>query len=103
MSSTNLTDGGIVVFSFISEKDNKLEKSQKAGDATEIRENGKIDRLDEIIQSEIVSVKVKPPVTIDENGKRSDGSTRQNMNNFKQKRERMKKINNTMKKEDKDR
>ena len=51
MSSTNLTDGGSVVFSFISEKDNKLEKSQKAGDATEIRENGKIDRLDEIIQS----------------------------------------------------
>ena len=44
MRDTNLTDGGRIVFSFISEKDNKLSKNQKIGDAIEAKEKLKREK-----------------------------------------------------------
>ena len=90
MRDTNLTDGGRIVFSFISEKDNKLSKNQKIGDATEVKENGQLDRIEEIVPAQLISVTVKDGIEIDETGKRSDGK---DMQDFLKKKARMDKFN----------
>ena len=93
MRDTNLTDGGRIVFSFISEKDNKLSKNQKIGDATEVKENGQLDRIEEIVPAQLISVTVKDGIEIDETGKRSDGTQRKDMQDFLKKKARMDKFN----------
>ena len=92
MSSTNLTDGkSSVCFFMINCDRNYLKAGEKAGDASKVKE----DDAKNLSTNLGVSTMVIPQrsVSIDEKGRRSDNSQRQDMEKMDYKVERMKKIN----------
>ena len=92
MSSTNLTDGkSSVCFFMINCDRNYLKAGEKAGDASKVKE----DDAKNLSTNLGVSTMVIPQrsVSIDEKGRRSDNSQRQDMEKMDYKIERMKKIN----------